>query len=76
MSSDGELLRIHSDDLPHGLTVHPVTRSRKDGFYADQHADVQPIELSTAPASAVIAQLEPPKGRLGFNRFDFKRKLR
>lgn len=39
------------DDLPRELAVHPVTWSRKDSFCEDQYADVQPVELPTAPSS-------------------------
>lgn len=73
---DGELIRIYSDDLSHELAVHPVTWSRKDSFCADQYADVQPVELPTAPVTAAIARLEPPKGKPGFDKFDFEGRLR
>lgn len=75
VSRDGELLHIYSDDLSRELAVHPVTWSRKDSFCEDQYADVQPAELPTAPVTTVIAQLEPPKGKPGFDKFDFEGRL-
>ena len=72
---DGELLRIYSDDLSRELAVHPVTWSRKDSFCADQYADMQPVELPTAPVTTVIAQLGPPKAKAGFDKFDFEGRL-
>lgn len=75
VSRDGELLHIYSDDLSRELAVHPVTWSRKDSFCEDQYADVQPAELPTAPVTTVIAQLEPPKGKPGFEKFDFEGRL-
>lgn len=33
------------------------------------------IELPTAPVATVIAQLEPPKGKPGFEKFDFEGRL-
>lgn len=73
---DGELIHIYSDDLSRELAAHPVTWSRKDSFCADQYADAQPVELPTAPVAAAIARLEPPKGKPGFDKFDFERRLR
>ncbi|MBQ9042216.1 MAG: IS21 family transposase [Eggerthellaceae bacterium] len=75
VSRDGELLHIYSDDLSRELAVHPVTWSRKDSFCDDQYADIQPVELPTAPVTTVIAQLEPPKGKPGFEKFDFEGRL-
>ena len=65
-------LHIYSDDLSRELAAHPVTWSRKDSFCDDQYADMQPAELPTAPVETVIAQLEPPKGKPGFDKFDFE----
>lgn len=76
VSRDGELLHVYSEDLSRELAVHPVTWSRKDSFCEDQYADVQPVELPTAPVATVIAQLEPPKGKPGFDKFDFEGRLR
>ena len=75
VSRDGEWIHIYADDLSRELAVHPVTWSRKDSFCADQYADVQPVELPTAPVTTVIAQLEPPKGKPGFDKFDFEGRL-
>lgn len=75
VSRDGEWLRIYSDDLSRELAAHPVTWSRKDSFCGDQYADIQPAELPTAPVETVIAQLEPPKGKPGFDKFDFEGRL-
>ena len=75
VSRDGELIHVYSDDLSRELAAHPVTWSRKDSFCEDQYADVQPVELPTAPVTTVIAQLEPPKGKPGFDKFDFEGRL-
>ena len=75
VSRDGEWLRIYSDDLSRELAAHPVTWSRKDSFCDDQYADMQPAELPTAPVKTVIAQLEPPKGKPGVDKFDFEGRL-
>lgn len=75
VSREGELLHIYSDDLSRELAAHPVTWGRKDSFCEGQFADVQPIELPTAPVTTVIAQLEPPKVKAGFDKFDFEGRL-
>ena len=75
VSREGEFVHIYADDLSRELAVHPVTWSRKDSFCADQYADVQPAELPTAPVTTVIAQLEPPKEKPGFDKFDFEGRL-
>ena len=72
---EGEWLHVYDDDLSRELAVHPVTWSRKDSFCEDQYADVQPAELPTAPVTTVMAQLEPPKGKPGFDKFDFEGRL-
>lgn len=72
---EGEHLHIYADDLSRELAVHPVTWSRKDSFCEDQYADIQPVELPTAPVTTVIAQLEPPKAKPGFEKFDFEGRL-
>lgn len=76
VSRDGGWVHVNADDLSRELAVHPVTWSRKDSFCEDQYADVQPVELPTAPVTTVIAQLEPPKGKPGFDKFDFEGMLR
>ena len=75
VSRDGEWIHVYADDLSRELAVHPVTWGRKDSFCADQYADVQPVELPTAPVATVIAQIEPPKGKPGFDKFDFEGRL-
>lgn len=75
VSRDGELLHVYSDDLSRELAVHPVTWSRKDSFCDGQYADMQPVELPTSPVTATIAQLEPPKHKPGFDKFDFEGRL-
>ena len=75
VSRDGEWVHVYADDLSRELAVHPVTWSRRDSFCADQYADVQPVELPTAPVTAAIAQLEPPKAKPGFDKFDFEGRL-
>lgn len=69
------LTHIYSEDLSRELAAHPVTWSRRDSFCEDQYADAQPVELPTAPVATVIAQLEPPKGKPGFEKFDFEGRL-
>ena len=73
---EGELIHIYADDLSRELAVRPVTWGRKDSFCADQYADDQPIELPTAPVATVIDRLELPRGKSGFDKFDFERRLR
>ena len=75
VSRDGEWLHVYSDDLSRELAAHPVTWGRKDSFCEDQYADVQPAELPTSPVTTVIARLEPPKGKPGFDKFDFEGRL-
>ena len=75
VSRDGDFIHVYADDLSRELAVHPVTWSRKDSFCADQYADVQPVELPTAPVTTVIAQLEPPNAKPGFDKFDFEGRL-
>ncbi|MBQ9058157.1 MAG: IS21 family transposase [Atopobiaceae bacterium] len=75
VSREGEFIHIYTDDLSRELAVHPVTWSRADSFCADQYADVQPEELPSAPVTTVIAQLEQPKGKPGFDKFDFEGRL-
>lgn len=75
VNRDGEWLHIHSDDLSRELAAHPVTWGRRDSCCDDQYADVQPVELPTAPVTTVIARLEPPKGKPGFDKFDFEGRL-
>lgn len=75
VSRDGDLLRIYSDDLSRELVVHRVTWSRKDALCEDQYADSQPCELPSAPVSTTIRQLEPPKAKRGFEKFDFEGRL-
>ena len=75
VNRDGEWLHIYAEDLSRELAAHPVTWSRKDSFCEDQYADVQPVELPTAPVTATTARLEPPKGNPSFEKFDFGRRL-
>lgn len=75
VSREGAWLHIYSDDLSRELAVHPVTWSRKDSFCEDQYADIEPIELPSAPVTATIARLEPPAGEPTFEKFDFERRL-
>ena len=75
VSREGEWLHIYSDDLSRELAVHPVTWSRKDSFCEDQYASAQPIELPTSPVKVTVAQLEPPKNKFGFEKFDFEGRL-
>ncbi len=75
VSRDGEWIHIYDEGLSRELAAHPVTWGRKDSFCEDQYADVQPVELPTAPVTTVIAQLEPPKDKPGFEKFDFEGRL-
>lgn len=72
---DGEWLHVYSTDLSRELTVHPVTWSYKDSFCKDQYADIDPIELPSAPVKTIVAQLEKPLTPFGFEKFDFERSL-
>lgn len=72
---DGERIHIYADDLSRELAAHPVTWSRRDSLCDDQYADIQPAELPSAPVATVIAQTEPPKGKPGFDKFDFEGRL-
>lgn len=76
ISREGGWLHIYSEDLSRELTAHPVTWSRKDSFCEDQYASAQPAELPTAPVTTVINQIEPPKLKSGFEKFDFEGRLR
>ncbi len=75
VSREGSILHVYSEDLTQELVVHAVTWGRRDSFCADQYADVQPCELPTAPVRTVIAQLEPPKAKAAFAKFDFEELL-
>ena len=75
VSRDGRWLHVYAEDLSRELAVHPVTWSRKDSFCEDQYADVEPIELPTAPITTVITQTKPPEFKLGFEKFDFEGRL-
>ena len=75
VSREGEWLHIYSEDLSRELTAHPVTWSKKDSFCEDQYVKAQPQELPTAPVKVTVAQLEPPKTKLGFEKFDFEGRL-
>lgn len=75
VNREGNWIHIYSEDLSRELVVHPVTWSRKDSFCEDQYADVQPMELPTAPVTATIAQIEPPEGNPSFEKFNFERRL-
>lgn len=57
------------------LTVHEVTWSRRDSFCEHQYADLEPVELPSAPVATTIRQLEPPAREEGFAKFDFGRGL-
>ena len=56
VNRDGEWLRIYAEDLSRELAAHPVTWSRKDSFCEDQYADVQSVELPTAPVTATVCR--------------------
>lgn len=75
VSRDGEWLHIYDEDLSRELAVHPVIWGRKDSICEDQWAGAQPVELPTAPVTTAIAQIEPPKAKSGFEKFDFEGRL-
>ena len=75
VSRDGRWLHVYAEDLSRELAVHPVTWNRKDSFCEDQYADVEPVELPTAPITTVITQVKPPELKLGFEKFDFEGRL-
>ena len=66
---------MYSDDLSVELAAHPVTWGREDSFCEDQYVESQPVELPTAPVETVIARLEAPAQKPGFEKFDFERRL-
>jgi hypothetical protein len=68
----GQELFIYSDDLAALLTTHKITSSRKDTYCADQFEELeQPEELPTAPVTTQILQLESPKKKNSFDKFNF-----
>ena len=73
VSREGRYLHIYSDDLALELAVHAVTWDRRDSWCEGQWADGQPEELPSQPVTTAIAQVEPPQGKPGFERFDFGR---
>ena len=75
VNRDGGLLHIYSDDLSRELAAHRVTWGRRDSFCEGQYADGQPAELPSAPVTTTVRQLEPPRGRSGFEKFDFEGRL-
>ncbi|MDO4502674.1 MAG: hypothetical protein Q4D06_05760 [Coriobacteriia bacterium] len=75
VSRDGGLLHIYSGDLSRELAVHPVTWGSRDSFCEDQYADAQPCELPSAPVRVAVKQLEPPRAKRGFDKFDFEGRL-
>lgn len=72
---EGGWLHVYSDDLSVELAAHPVTWGREDSFCEDQYVESQPVELPTAPVETVIARLEAPAQKPGFEKFDFERRL-
>ena len=72
ISREGSVLHVYSEDLSQELAAHAVTWGRRDSFCSDQYADIQPCELPTAPVKTTIAQLEPPKVKSAFEKFDFE----
>lgn len=75
VSRDKDLVHIYSDDLSRELAQHLVTWSRKDSYCADQYADIQPVEFPTAPITTTISQIECPKEKPGFEKFNFAGRL-
>lgn len=72
VSREGSILHLYSEDLSQELAVHAVTWSRRDSFCNDQYVDLQPQELPTAPVTTAIVQLEPPRVKPAFAKFDFE----
>lgn len=75
VNREGGVLHVYSDDLSRELAAHRVTWGRRDSFCEDQYADGQPAELPSCPVTATVRQLEPPRARRGFERFDFEGRL-
>ena len=75
VNRDGGLLHIYSDDLSRELAAHRVTWGRRDSFCEGQYADGQPAELPSTPVTTTVRQLEPPRARSGFEKFDFEGRL-
>ena len=75
VNREGSWIHVYSEDLTRELAVHPVTWSRRDSFCADQYPAEMPEEYPTAPIRTVIAQLEAPRTKPAFSKFDFGRGL-
>lgn len=68
------MLHIYSLGLDRELAAHDVTWGRRDSRCEDQYADLEPVELPTAPVRTVVKQAGPA-GDTAFTRFDFARGL-
>lgn len=71
VNREGRRIHIYSDDLSRELACHEATWSVRDSFCDDQYAQVEPVELPTAPVAVTVAQAEPPKVDPMFAKFDF-----
>ena len=68
-------LHIYDNELNQQIAVHNVTWSRKDSFVADQYNLVQPEEFPTAPVRAILTQKPEQEIPIGFDKFDFGKKV-
>lgn len=75
VSREGDVPRVHTDDLSREIAARAVTWSRRDGFRDDQCADVQPVELPTLPVKATVSQPRPPSGNPALAKFDLEGRL-
>ena len=74
VNREGRVLHIYSLGLDRELAAHDVTWGRRDSRCEDQYADLEPVELPTAPVRTVVKQAGPA-GDTAFTRFDFARGL-
>lgn len=72
---DAFTIYVYSSDLEKLLTTHDVTWGRRDSFCKDQYLTEQPEEFPTAVVKTKIFQLEPPKQKSGFDKFNFEEGL-
>jgi hypothetical protein len=72
---DGFYIHIYDTDLTCEIATHCVTWSRKDAFCADQYS-IQPEEHPTAPIKAIIHQTDSAAPEIGFEKFDFGKRVK
>jgi len=68
---EGKTLYIYDMSLSKLLAKHLITWSNKPSYCEDQFALTQPEEKPTMPVKSVIHQIETPKVRSEFSKFNF-----